>query len=240
MRLEEVYKQLDTVLDPELDQSLTELDFIHEVRVDGDDVTVTFRLPTYWCAPNFAFLMASDIRNRVSELPWVNRVCVILLEHCDSDTINEGVSQGKSFTETFPGLSNEELDTLRTRFRRKSYLSRQERLYRYLVRRGWSDVRIAAMTVAELESADDSSQDGVLLRQRYLEIRAELFQTNRATDTAFVDLHGNPIAAEAMSDYMVQARRTRVSQEINAVYCRGLFRTRYEQQPAQQTEAMHE
>ncbi|MCS5599972.1 MAG: iron-sulfur cluster assembly protein, partial [Rhodospirillales bacterium] len=65
---DEVDQQLAKVYDPELDQPLTELGFIGGVDIAGDKVTVRFRLPTYWCAANFAYMMASDIRERVSEL----------------------------------------------------------------------------------------------------------------------------------------------------------------------------
>ena len=81
MRRDEVYGQLGKVYDPELDQPLTELGFIGGVSIDGNTVAVHFRLPTFWCAANFAFMMAADIRERVSELPWVERVDVQLQDH---------------------------------------------------------------------------------------------------------------------------------------------------------------
>src|SRR5262249_60620537 len=78
MRREEVYAQLAKVYDPELDQPLTELGFIGGVELAGSTVTVRFRLPTFWCAANFAFMIAADIRERVSELPWGEGVDVQL------------------------------------------------------------------------------------------------------------------------------------------------------------------
>ena len=57
--------------DPELDEPVTELGFVERVAVDGDTVEVDFRLPTYWCAANFAFLMVDDIRIAVEGAPWV-------------------------------------------------------------------------------------------------------------------------------------------------------------------------
>jgi hypothetical protein len=39
-------------------------------------VEVVFRLPTYWCSPNFAFIIAEDIQKYVSELEWVRSVKV--------------------------------------------------------------------------------------------------------------------------------------------------------------------
>src|SRR5215831_19045186 len=117
MRQEEVYGQLAKVSDPELDQPLTELGFIGGVGIDGNTVTVRFRLPTFWCAANFAFMMAADIRERVSELPWVERVDVQLQDHFFDQEINDGVNCGKTFVETFPLLATDQLSELRETFR---------------------------------------------------------------------------------------------------------------------------
>jgi metal-sulfur cluster biosynthetic enzyme len=68
-RLEQVWAALNTVTDPEIDESVTALEFISSVRVSAEgEIAIEFRLPTYWCAPNFAFLMASDMRDAVAEL----------------------------------------------------------------------------------------------------------------------------------------------------------------------------
>src|SRR5262245_15254984 len=126
MRQEEVYGQLAKVSDPELDQPLTELGFIGGVSVEGSAVTVRFRLPTFFCAPNFAFMMAADIRERVSELPWVERVEVQLQDHFFDSEINGGVNGGKSFVEAFPELASDALRELRGTFRVQTITSRQE------------------------------------------------------------------------------------------------------------------
>ncbi len=67
----------------------------------ADSVRVDFRLPTYWCAANFAFLMADDMRIAVAALPWVRKVTVGLGEHMYADEINRGVAAGLSFQATF-------------------------------------------------------------------------------------------------------------------------------------------
>jgi metal-sulfur cluster biosynthetic enzyme len=55
---------LGAVVDPELDQPITDLDFVQSVTVSGEgDVVVHLRLPTSFCAPNFAYLMASDAKD---------------------------------------------------------------------------------------------------------------------------------------------------------------------------------
>ena len=76
-----VLNALAGVRDPELDESLTELGFVGEVRIDGDAVTVSLRLPTYFCAPNFAFLMVDDARAAVLALDGVGDVRIVLEDH---------------------------------------------------------------------------------------------------------------------------------------------------------------
>ena len=72
-RKAEVWARLQTVTDPELDEPITDLDFVTRVDVDAENrVHIAFRLPTYWCAANFSFLMADDMRMAVKELPWVS------------------------------------------------------------------------------------------------------------------------------------------------------------------------
>src|SRR5215470_19730855 len=92
-RTEEVWSALDTVTDPEIDESVVSLNFVTDVIVDSRSrVEIKFRLPTFWCAPNFAFLMASDMRDAVAELPWVENVTVGLLDHFSADLINRSVA----------------------------------------------------------------------------------------------------------------------------------------------------
>ena len=67
---DEVWAALGTVLDPELDEPITDLDFVESCTVSADGVaTVGLRLPTFFCAPNFSFLMVADAYDAVSAVP---------------------------------------------------------------------------------------------------------------------------------------------------------------------------
>jgi len=90
---------------------------------------------TYWCAANFAFMMAEDIKQRVGELPWVERVEVRLQGHFFAEEINDAIARGLSFAEAFPHLGAGDLAELRDTFRRKAFLARQERLIGLLLER---------------------------------------------------------------------------------------------------------
>ena len=77
-----VLEALATVIDPELDEPITTLGFVGSCYVSDDgDVDVRLRLPTPQCAPNFAFLMASDAREAVRRVSGVGEVGVLLEDH---------------------------------------------------------------------------------------------------------------------------------------------------------------
>lgn len=170
-RAREVWARLEGVTDPELDESVTELDFVTGVEVDQEgDVRIGFRLPTYWCAANFSFLMADDMRRAVLELPWVAGVTVELGEHMYAQTINAGLARGLSFQETFGAEADGDLDELRRTFLLKAFQRRQAALLGHLLGAGHSAEALAGLTLAEL-AVLDLDPDGRRLLVRYEERR---------------------------------------------------------------------
>src|ERR1700736_6604956 len=137
-QIDEVWAALERVTDPEIDESVTKLEFITRVEVEaGSRVRIEFRLPTYWCAPNFAFLMASDMRDAVEELPWVEEVSVQLLDHFSATLINRGVALKQDFRDAFPGETDDDLASVRLKFLGKAFERRQELLIRHLLGAGY-------------------------------------------------------------------------------------------------------
>jgi metal-sulfur cluster biosynthetic enzyme len=224
-RRKEIYHKLSLVEDPELDQPLTELGFISDVTIDDSRVHVIFRLPTYWCSPNFAFLMASGIYNRVKELNWVSSVTVSLKDHCASTEINEGLQSGRPFAEIFSAMADGDLAELRRTFEIKAFLSRQERVLRGLLREGLNPTTILNLTISELQASRMDGQN--ILIDRYLTKRAELGLPSRGKDMAFIRATGETIVEAEFLNYLREARCSRVSMEFNGSYCQGLLETRY-------------
>ena len=222
---DEVHQQLAEVYDPELDQPLTELGFIGGVDIAGDKVTVRFRLPTYWCAANFAYMMASDIRERVSELPWVKQVDVLLQDHFHDEEINEGIKHGKTFLTAFPDATDS-LDDLRETFRVKAFQARQERVLRWLIRKGIQEEAILRMRVGELEQLLKKRQVAKLVK-RYLNIRQERGLPGDIGAEAFSHHDGTPIDPGGLQLLLNKASSTRLSMEFNTAFCSGLLKTRY-------------
>ena len=115
---------LATVRDPELDEPITSLGFVASCTVSGDGhAQVRLRLPTYFCAPNFAFLMVADAYDAVSALPGVRHTEIVLEDHFASDAINGGVAAHAGFAQSFDGEAVGELHGLRADFLRKAVMA---------------------------------------------------------------------------------------------------------------------
>ncbi len=98
----EAMTALSAVVDPELDEPITDLGFVHSLVVSpSGNVKVNLRLPTSFCAPNFAYLMASDAKDVLNELDWTRHVVVELDDHHDSGIINAGLAGDAGYRGTF-------------------------------------------------------------------------------------------------------------------------------------------
>jgi metal-sulfur cluster biosynthetic enzyme len=226
-RKAEVWRQLETVTDPELDEPVTALEFVTRADVDANNcVHVEFRLPTYWCAANFSFLMADDMRSAVKELPWVADVSIVLGEHMYADKINAGLARGLSFQETFGAEADGDLDELRRTFLLKAFQRRQAALLTHLIEAGGGAGRLIEMTLDDLVSLE-LDEEGARLRTRYLERRSTVSDP-LATSRAFVDTDGSPLQAETLSTYVRKLRRVDVNAEFNSALCRGLLHARFD------------
>jgi metal-sulfur cluster biosynthetic enzyme len=235
-RKAEVWRRLETVTDPELDEPVTALEFVTRADVDADNcVHIEFRLPTYWCAANFSFLMADDMRNAVRELPWVADVRIVLGEHLYADKINAGLARGLNFQETFGAEADGDLDELRRTFLLKAFQRRQAALLAHLIESGRDAAGLVEMTLEELANLK-IDEVGVRLRARYLE-RRSIASESHTTSRAFVDPDGDPLQAETLSAYVRALRRVDINAEFNSALCRGLLHARFDMETPLSTKA---
>jgi len=231
------------VLDPELDEPLVKLGFIDRIQVEGSDVTVVFKLPTYWCSPNFAYLMASDLREKARAVPGVRAVRVKLLDHCVEDEVTNGINGGLSFSEAFPeeSLEDEHLEALRRTFLRKGFLMRQDALIRQMLKMGLDEAMIATLQVADMTIDESANVVFVMAQGRtlrlegmgrnaagYLNRRASLGLPLAPRDPLMIDDEGLPVQPTGLQEFMRRSRSIRMSIMFNTSMCKGLFRTRYE------------
>lgn len=217
----EVRDRLARVCDPELDEPVTELGFVTDIVAGaGGDVAVGVRLPTYWCAANFAFMMADDMRRAVAALPWVRTVRVMLDEHMYADRINDGLARGADFRGTFGEDAAGDLEALRRTFLVKAFQRRQQALLEALLARGVSAQTLAALDIAGLRRLEPGP-----LTARYLE-RRDVAGPVAEEARAFVTEHGAPIAAGDLPPYEQSLRRVGINVAFNATLCRGLLAAR--------------
>jgi metal-sulfur cluster biosynthetic enzyme len=220
-RYDQARAALGTVVDPELDEPITDLGFVASLTITGDDVEVHLRLPTSFCAPNFAYLMASDAKDVLAALDWTRRVVVELDDHHDSDIINAGLAADAGYRGTFGHEADDSLDDLRVTFRRKAHAAAMERCLTELLRA--DPLRdVASLGQVRLGGLPDTETTRALLRRR-----AALGLSVAADAPVMVDQHGRGYAPDDVPVALRRARATRISIEGNAHFCRGLLRTRY-------------
>ncbi|MCY4555236.1 MAG: iron-sulfur cluster assembly protein [Chloroflexi bacterium] len=224
----EVLASLAAVTDPELDAPVTDLGFVEKVRVGADGtVSIDFRLPTFWCAANFAYMMAEDMRDAVAALPWVTRVVPRLQEHMCADEVNRGVAEGLAFGAAFGEAGDDDsLANLRTTFQHKAFQGRQEALLRALLAQGFGKAALVTMTMAELERTAVAGAEGAGLQRRYLEMRARVGGSADADAFAFVTVEGAPLTEAGFDEHLRTLASVRIAMEFNGALCRGLLAAR--------------
>ena len=218
---ERLLAALETVRDPELDEPITSLGFVTSCTVSPDgEAQVRLRLPTYFCAPNFAFLMVADAYDAVSVLPDVRSTEVVLEDHFASDVINSGVAARAGFAQTFDGEAVGELGQLRADFLRKAVMAGTDQVCRPLLAAGHDQAALLAMTLGEVPPSRALSR----LRER----RAELGLPADDAAPLLVDpVTGAAVSADALPLFLRRAKVTQISIEANSGICRGMLRHRY-------------
>lgn len=215
-----VVDALRTVRDPELDESIVDLGFVTASVVDGPHAEVRLRLPTYFCAPNFAYLMVADAHDAVRSVPGIDAVSIVLEDHFAAEAINSGVADGAGFVGSFPDEAGSELGDLRRSFQRKAHVAAMERACRRLLADGWT---IDSLPDARLDDLPDGAD-----RERLLHRRADIDLPTDPGCLVLVGEDGAPVAAEDVPLRLRFARTVRVSIDGNAHFCRGLLTTRYD------------
>jgi metal-sulfur cluster biosynthetic enzyme len=234
-RREEVWSALDAVTDPEIDESVVSLDFVTELKIDSSNrVEIEFRLPTYWCAPNFAFLMASDMRDAVTALEWVRDVSVRLSDHFSADLINRSVALRQDFRDAFPGETDDDLSAIRQKFLGQAFERRQELLLQYLMARGYGPDWIARASLSELIGLE-LDQEGIALRNLYLFILRRMDPDAGEEALAFTTAKKRPLDNQDLRTYLRKIAATRRNAEFNGFICRSLLSERVKRESVRES-----
>lgn len=235
-----VIDRLDRVMDPELDRSIVELDYIDDIRV-GPSVFVQFKLPTAWCSPAFAWMMATDIREEVGGLSGVERVIVRLIDHMHAQEITHGVNEESAFEAVFEDAT-EGVEEARAMLDSKARLARQYYAVETLLDAGVDPEQIVALTCDGVtfdedgERAKVSLHDGGLMIYAPLEPLAEYMEKARETgvlstseDRLFLTPDGEPIAPDAFEHVHHRTRSAKTNMTGQGGICDALHGARWDE-----------
>lgn len=234
----QVRDRLDRVTDPELDTSIVELEYVDAVRIDGDEVHVAFTLPTAWCSPAFAWMMATDARDEVASLPGVADVRIDLREHMHETEINRGVNEGLSFAEAFPDADGS-VAPVRAELDEKARISRQHDATDALLDAGLDGDQIVELTREDLAIDEEVGRARVWLRDGSLAVTADAEPLERYLEKAratglLADGHpelfrtpeGDPIAPDEFETVRHRTRLAGVNMSGQGSVCDALHESR--------------
>ena len=218
-----VWAALGDVRDPELDEPVTDLGFVTACDVGADGTArVRLRVPTYFCAPNFVFLMVADARDAVGAVPGVRHVDVGVEGHFAAAAINAGVAGGEGFATTFADLAEGELDGLRLDFLRKAVLAASHRACRPLLAAGVEAARLAELTLAD--APDGPTRERLRSRRREIGLPAD-----DAAPLVVDPVTGAAVAGDGLVVHLHRARLTALNMEANGSICTALLHAREQQ-----------
>jgi metal-sulfur cluster biosynthetic enzyme len=236
----EVRERLDRVTDPELDRSIVDLQYIDAIDIEDGTVTVTFVLPTAWCSPAFAWMMATGIRDEVGSLPAVGSVTVRLSDHMHGDEITTGVNQGMSFESVFEE-ADDGIEAVQRKLDRKARFARQHTAIEALRGAGLGPYQIALLRRTDVdldyrpERAAVHVRDGALTvtvdREPLAAYAAKARATGLVTDETdrlFADREGEPLDPEpdAFEATLRDARLAGANIDGQATICEALHESR--------------
>ncbi|QRV17092.1 iron-sulfur cluster assembly protein [Haloterrigena salifodinae] len=248
-----VRDRLDRVTDPELDRSIVELEYVDRIEIDGDRVAVEFTLPTAWCSPAFAWMMAVDARDEVESLSAVEAARITLREHMHETEINRGVNEDLSFAEAFPDADGD-VAVVRAELDEKARVARQYDAVETLLEAGLDAEAIVALRPRDLKrpeadgddaavgaTADATEAVAVYVRdrsfavsvpaepvERYLEKARETDFVSGPDDVLFRTPEGEPIDANSFDLVHQRGRLAQVNMSSQGGICDGLREAREE------------
>lgn len=233
-----VVDRLHRVHDPELDRSIVELEYVDRLEIDGSAVTVEFVLPTAWCSPAFAWMMATGIRDEVEALASVESVTVSLRDHMHGEQITAGVNEGRAFEAVFDD-AEDGVDDVRESLDEKARFARQYEAMTALREAGLDDAQIADVrpTDIDLETPVDSAvvdvRDGSVSIVIPAEPVAHYLEKARATgvvaaedEPLFADRTGEPFEPSDVEAVRRDARLAAANIDGQATICASLHEAR--------------
>jgi metal-sulfur cluster biosynthetic enzyme len=87
-----IFDELSAIVDPEINTSITELELIDEVDIQGDKVKVDLHLTSPFCPAVFGFKICQDVHDNLLKIDGIDEVKVNVSNHFMAEQINNQVN----------------------------------------------------------------------------------------------------------------------------------------------------
>ena len=87
-----IFDELSAIVDPEINTSITELELIDEVDIQGDKVKVDLHLTSPFCPAVFGFKICQDVHDNLLKIDGIDDVNVNVSNHFMAELINNQVN----------------------------------------------------------------------------------------------------------------------------------------------------
>lgn len=235
---ERILGALSTVTDPELDEPITDLGFVKDLSVSKDgQVSVELVTSTFWCSPNFVYMMLEEARDVVARIPGITAVRVQLEGHHDANRINGGINSGQSFSECYATEATGDLDELNRMIRTRALRSRLYSMAAAMGRSGVSPAELLDLSRSDIAAAGTtflvtsrgtthriSDPADVQRVSRYLSFLDGLGRAGGPL--AIWDLEGNRPETADFASALTVGRLAKANFSLNAELCRALLSAR--------------
>ena len=87
-----IFDELSQIVDPEINTTITDLELIDEVDINGSNVKVDLHLTSPFCPAVFGFKICQDIHDNLLKIDGVDDVHVNVSNHFMAEQINNQVN----------------------------------------------------------------------------------------------------------------------------------------------------
>ena len=87
-----IFDELSAIVDPEINTSITELELIDEVDIQGDKVKVDLHLTSPFCPAVFGFKICQYVHDNLLKIDGIDDVKVNVSNHFMAEQINNQVN----------------------------------------------------------------------------------------------------------------------------------------------------
>ena len=87
-----IFDELSKIVDPEINTTITDLELVDEVNIEGNNVKVDLHLTSPFCPAVFGFKICQDIHDNLLQVEGIDDVKVNVSNHFMAEQINNQVN----------------------------------------------------------------------------------------------------------------------------------------------------